>query len=74
VPDYFGDVIDWRWVIFPWNFTEDLCNIVAKLADKCSDTEEIRRSLKEDYDIDIEEWRLSEILEELERRSNNGIL
>ncbi|MFQ6053752.1 MAG: hypothetical protein ACE5OO_05965, partial [Candidatus Bathyarchaeia archaeon] len=68
-PDYFGDEITWRWVIFPWNFTEDLCNIVPKVAGDCADLAELRRRLKEDYKIDIEEPRLSEILREMDRRS-----
>ncbi len=69
VPDYYGDEITWRWVIFPWNFTEDLCNIVPKVAGECADIEELRRRLKEDYKIDIDEERLSEVLAELDRRS-----
>ena len=69
VPDYYGDEITWRWVIFPWNFTEDLCNIVPKVAGECADIEELRRRLKEDYKIDIDEGRLSEVLAELDRRS-----
>ena len=27
-PDYYAEKITWRWVIFPWNFVEDLCNLV----------------------------------------------
>lgn len=69
VPDYHGDEITWRWVIFPWNFTEDLCNIVPKVAEECSDLGELRRRLREDYKIDIDEPGLSEILLELDRRS-----
>lgn len=69
VPDYCGDEITWRWVIFPWNFTEDLCNIIPKVAGKCADVPELRRRLKREYKIDIDDQRLSEILTELDRRS-----
>jgi hypothetical protein len=69
VPDYYGDEIAWRWVIFPWNYTEDMCNIVPKAAGDGADLCEIRRRLKADYRIDIDEEKLSEILDELERRS-----
>jgi len=69
VPDYFGNEITWRWVIFPWNFTEDLCNIVPKVARDCSNLEEIRERLKQDYKIDLEEQKLSEVFTELDRRS-----
>lgn len=67
-PDYFGDKIKWRWVIFPWNFTEDLCNIVNKVKGKCSNLEEMRIKLKEDYNIEIDQPKLSEIIKELDRR------
>jgi len=69
VPDYFGDEITWRWVIFPWNFTEDLCNIVPQVAKDAASLEEIRDRLKQDYEIDIDEEKLSEVFAELDRRS-----
>lgn len=69
IPDYYGDEISWRWVIFPWNYTEDLCNIIPEMADECTDIDEIRERLKRDYKIDIDEQKLSEILTELDRRS-----
>jgi hypoxanthine phosphoribosyltransferase len=69
IPDYYGDEISWRWVIFPWNYTEDLCNIIQEMADECANIDEIRERLKRDYKIDIDEQKLSEILTELDRRS-----
>ena len=69
VPDYFGDEVTWRWVIFPWNFTEDLCNIVPKVASECTSHEEILERLKHDYKIDIDEEKLLEVFTELDRRS-----
>lgn len=69
VPNYFGDEISWRWVIFPWNFTEDLCNIIPDIVDECANIDEIRKLLKGNYKINIDEQRLSEILDELDRRS-----
>ena len=69
VPDYFGEEITWRWVIFPWNFTEDLCNIIPRVAGECSDLDDLRRRLKEDYNVEIDEPGLSEVLSELDRRS-----
>lgn len=69
VPDYFGDEITWRWVIFPWNFTEDLCNIVPQVAKDAVSFEDIRERLKKDYKIDIDEGKLSEVFDELDRRS-----
>jgi hypoxanthine phosphoribosyltransferase len=75
-PDYFGEEIDWRWVIFPWNFTEDMCNIVPKVCARLSvspngevDVAQIRKELEQFYTIDINEETIAEILQELKRRN-----
>ena len=75
MPDYFGEEISWRWVIFPWNFTEDMCNIVPKVCARLSmspdgdvDVAKIRNELKQYYTIDTTEETLDEILQELKRR------
>ena len=74
-PDYFGEEMDWKWVIFPWNFTEDLCNIVPKVCERLSvnpdgevDITQIRKELKQYYTIDTTKETLAEILQELRRR------
>jgi hypoxanthine phosphoribosyltransferase len=75
LPDYFGEEISWRWVIFPWNFTEDMCNIVPKVCKRLSvsptsdvDVSQIRNELKQFYTIDASEETIGEILGELKRR------
>lgn len=75
MPDYFGEEINWRWVIFPWNFTEDMCNIVSKVCKRLSlsphgdaDIAKIRNELKKSYTIDASEDTIEEILEEIKRR------
>jgi hypoxanthine phosphoribosyltransferase len=75
-PDYFGEEMDWRWVIFPWNFTEDMCNIVPKVCARLSvspdgdvDVAQIRKELKQFYTIDTTEETVTEILQELKRRN-----
>jgi len=76
MPDYFGEEISWRWVIFPWNFTEDLCNIVPKVCARLKmrpdgdvDVTQIRNELKQFYTIDTTEETVADILEELKRRN-----
>ncbi len=76
MPDYFGEEISWRWVIFPWNFTEDLCNIVPKVCvrlkmspDGDVGVTQIRNELKQFYTIDTTEETVADILEELKRRN-----
>ena len=76
LPDYFGEQISWRWVIFPWNFTEDMCNIIPKVCERLSlnpkdviDVTKIKNELKQFYTIGISEETLEEILQELKRRN-----
>ena len=76
LPDYFGEEISWRWVIFPWNFTEDMCNIIPKVCERLSlnpeddvDVTKIKNELKQFYTIGISEETLEEILQELKRRN-----
>jgi len=68
-PDYYGDEITWRWVIFPWNYVEDMCNIVPKVAEDGATLSEMSEKLKADFDIDAREEEISEILDEIKRRS-----
>ncbi len=67
-PDYYGDEISWRWVIFPWNYVEDMCNIVPKASEGTDDLAEVKRRLKADHKIDVDEDEITRILEEVERR------
>lgn len=70
-PDYYAEDISWRWVIFPWNFIEDLCNLVDQIRGEVKDPKdlaEFKRKLKENFKIDVDEETLEEILRELDRR------
>ncbi len=75
MPDFFGEEISWRWVIFPWNFTEDMCNIVPKVCARLSvnpagdvDIAQVRNELKQFYKIDTSKETIDDILGELKRR------
>ena len=74
--DYVGEEIDWVWVIFPWNFTEDMCTIVPKVCSRLkirpndnADVKKIKNELEQFYKIDINENTLMEILSEIKRRN-----
>jgi hypothetical protein len=69
VPDFYGDEIDWRWVIFPWNYTEDMCNILPKVLQKCINHSEVKTRLKDDFKIEVNEEEIARIMQEIERRS-----
>jgi len=78
VPDYYSKKIDWVWVMWPWNYIEDMCNILPKVLDEnkgCS-VEEIKKNLKERFKIDLPEQKIIEIMGELAVRGiavENGI-
>jgi hypothetical protein len=71
VPDYYSKKIDWVWVMWPWNYIEDMCNIVPKVLNEkkgCS-VQEIRKCLKERFKIEVSEEHLLEIIGELVARN-----
>ncbi len=67
-PDYYGDVITWRWVVFPWNFVEDMCNIVPKVSEDAGSPQEVKKLLKLRHNIDLSIEQIKEINAELARR------
>jgi len=71
VPDYYGKEIDWIWVMWPWNFIEDMCNILPKVLDESKTTslKEIKKSLKDNFKINLPEQEIIEILGELVARN-----
>lgn len=72
-PDYWAETIDsknnWTWVIYPWNATEDLCNLTGNIIEEKAGTiEEIRKAFKENYQLDLGTERVKKTLEEMKRR------
>lgn len=69
-PDFYAEEIEWKWVIFPWNLTEDMCNLISKILDNDAEVhiDAVRRGLKKYYDISVKKDTLSEIISEMERR------
>jgi hypothetical protein len=54
VPDFYGVEVrkeNWRWFIFPWNFKEDMRNLIGKLGKTPSDPKKLEEMLKKCYDI-----------------------
>jgi len=68
IPDFYGDEISWRWVIFPWNYHEDMCNIVERVLERTSDPSEMKRILKADYKIDVDEDEVNRVIGDMARR------
>ncbi len=74
VPYYFAKEIDWRWVIFPWNFFEDLCNIIPKAAQFSNEDLNLastKEKLKTNFKIDLDEEIIKEVFEEYQRRKSS---
>jgi len=69
-PDYYGDIIKWRWVVFPWNYVEDMCNIVPKVSEGAGPLDEVKKRLKSRHNIDLSIKQIEEINAELERRKH----
>ena len=70
-PDYYGDEITWRWVVFPWNIVEDLCNIIPKAAAGANDTGTIIERLKTKFGIDLTEDEFEVYQSEIMRRASD---
>ena len=69
-PDYYGEEIDWAWIVFPWNFVEDMINLVNNLFEEkeALTTDEIAGLFKELHNMDVPKGRLEEALRMAERR------
>jgi hypoxanthine phosphoribosyltransferase len=70
-PDFYGDIISWRWVVFPWNYIEDMCNIIPKVMSQGVTVKEMKEKLNSDYSISISEEEILRIIEEIERRERS---
>jgi hypoxanthine phosphoribosyltransferase len=78
-PDFVGEYLaEWTWVVYPWNFIEDMCDLVES-ATSDADAEwftpdDVGRLLAERHGIDrierevAQPGRLDEVLTEMERR------
>ena len=54
-PDYFGIQREWAWIIFPWNYQEDLVNLTKKMLtdNKNLSVDQIHTNFKEMHSIDV---------------------
>ena len=66
VPDFFGTERDWAWIIFPWNYTEDLVNIIRKITgEEQKALEKIKDELKLNFNVNINHNKLQEIMDHI---------
>ena len=78
-PDFVGERLEtWTWVVYPWNFIEDMIDLIGGVMEKADaeafTREEIRHHLSVYHDVERMEMevaqpnRLDVILSEMERR------
>jgi len=56
LPTYFGEAIprdQWVWIVFPWNYWEDLATLARKAADLTPGLEAVRTTLRERSGLDV---------------------
>ncbi|MGC9113560.1 MAG: phosphoribosyltransferase [Candidatus Micrarchaeia archaeon] len=69
VPDYYAAKRKWAWMIFPWNFTEDMVNLTHKLlGKKAVDAATITDKVRENYGITVPRAKMLDVLHEMEQR------
>ncbi len=72
-PDFYGEEREWSWMIFPWNFMEDLVNIVKKM--KCESNLSVNlimKDLKSNYNIDLGRHGIRNILKHIDYLATVG--
>jgi hypoxanthine phosphoribosyltransferase len=76
-PDFVGErLAEWTWVVYPWNFVEDMIDLVSDVmgADEVMTETEIRRALRSVHGIERIEMeiaqpdRFEEVMAEMVRR------
>jgi hypoxanthine phosphoribosyltransferase len=78
-PDYVGERLEeWTWVVYPWNFIEDMIELIAgvmrKADEETFESADIRHYLASYHDVDrigmeiAQPGRLPEVMTEMERR------
>lgn len=67
-PDFYGEEMTWRWVVFPWNWVEDMVNLVAKVSEDDPAPSTIRDRMRDTFRLSISEAGVKKILDEIKRR------
>lgn len=79
-PDFVGEQLEeWAWVVYPWNFIEDMIELISGIMDRADQEtftrQDIRHYLSDYHQINRIEMeiaqpnRLGEVLQEMERRN-----
>jgi len=68
--DFYTDRLPWTWIVFPWNYTEDMINLMRKMVEHHERMypDEIHKGMETYFDIKMELEDVKEFLKEAERR------
>ncbi len=66
LPDFFGAEKPWAWIVFPWNYKEDLVNMIKKINDKPKTIEETIDLMKQNYGLSIDVVEAEDALSHIE--------
>lgn len=63
LPDYFvEEVIEWRWVIYPWAVIEDIGSFLSELASRPSTVEELSLQIQQRHAVRVPRQILEDVL------------
>ncbi len=75
VPDYYGGKEEWVWMIWPWNYKEDLVNLTKKLLDAgINSVDKIVNGLREHFNVRADEDEITSLLEHMNYLRKQEIL
>lgn len=77
VPDFYGEALEaWTWVVYPWNFLEDMMSLVGKIlgAGREMDAIQIRNELSSRHNLKISEDSVLEVMEHMDYENKVNIV
>lgn len=64
VPDFLAEeVVDWRWLIYPWAMVEDLTSLLSQMVPRPASVEEFAGQLRERHGLRLPRQVLQDVLE-----------
>lgn len=69
VPDFYGETLsEWTWIIYPWNFLEDMVSLVGKIlgTGREMDSAQIKNELSGRHGLKISENSILEVMEHMD--------
>lgn len=63
IPDFFGLEREWAWIIFLWNYREDMVNIINKINSEGDvPFEDLKKELKNNYEVELDIDEIKDIM------------